>query len=94
MRLEHGLDTLRLGQEAKLLMPDNVAKGDNWSYSSLHELFQKALIEMGELLEAINDYEKLQYTDKDITNNIIYECADVANYLAMICDKVSPRKGV
>ena len=64
---------------AKLHDPRNVAKGDNWRGMSVDELWLHILTEVDELRVSLMH---------DGKNEILGEIADVANFLAMLADKV------
>lgn len=65
--------------EAKMGLPKNVAKGD-WRNSNPEDIAIGLGREVMELAEAIRDSEPPE--------NIINECADIANYCMMLADKV------
>ena len=76
----HQLPTL-LGRHmwAKLNQPRNVAKGDNWRGMTMDEMWLNILTEVDELRVAIM---------REGPEAILSEIADVANFLAMLADKV------
>jgi NTP pyrophosphatase (non-canonical NTP hydrolase) len=53
----------------------------NWKTESVHYLFRRAFEEMWELRAELLSFP----VDRD---KVLYECADVANIVAMIADKV------
>lgn len=76
----HQLPTL-LGRHMwkKLNEPRNISKGDNWRAVSTDEMWMNILTEVDELRCAIM---------REGPEAILAEIADVANFLAMLADKV------
>ena len=70
--------------EAKLR--DNAFK-PHWNTESNDDLIMRALEEMSELNEALQEIETTE--DRDAIKAAIEECADVANFMAMICHNLT-----
>lgn len=64
---------------AKLDLPRNVAKGDNWCQMTFDDLWMHLLTEIEELRISLSE---------GTTDEAKREIADCANFLAMILDKL------
>lgn len=84
-RLGKGMRHLVTAQKRKLRMPANIAKGDTWMQESTEDLLKLAYEEMAELADELS--EMAIRPSPMSARKVIDECADVANFLAMIVDK-------
>jgi len=86
---EHMQSKLDLNKhkECAVMNPDN--KGRGWHHCDEEWLFERLKQEVTELEEAFNspDTAKLSYIE-----NIVKECADVANFAMMIADNFTTLK--
>jgi len=94
MRLEKGLHLLHLAQQVKLMKKENVDKGDTWNDAHIFDLYEFAMLEMAEVAYALHQYQSTESGSEDekkAKHDLILECADVANFLAMICENIDSR---
>lgn len=74
----------------KMEKPENAAKGNNWREFSFYDLFSMLREEVAELSEQVMFVDSPDcHPSRENLNAIISECADVANFCAMIVDKAS-----
>lgn len=72
----------------KLNEPQNVKKG-SWNNADPHELLRALRVELSELTYALNIWDTPDGHTKDTMRAVILECADVANYAAMLAEVVT-----
>ena len=66
--------------EGKMLLPKNIAKGD-WRESRIRDLYVLLIGEVREL--------EAELYSSGPHDNIVKECADIANFAMMIADRVN-----
>ena len=86
LRVKKGIEVLLENQIKKLQMPENTAK-ENYIKLELLELLKLLKEEVTEVENAVTEY--LGTPDRDNRVDLLAECGDVANYLAMICERIS-----
>lgn len=89
-RVLTGIKILIDTQMKKLNSPENQKKGDGYKKLSTGQLLKAISTEVGELAEAVVDYEsQMDESCAELKQEIYKECGDVANYLAMLCENIS-----